>query len=266
MTILGGGQIGSVIEGMALGMGDVMVVDLKGVRINGENTGVVAAEDMKVNPLISEVLHVCIPWGDGFIGSVLGLVGEKTELVIIHSTVPVGTTERVNEAIGREVAVHSPVRGIHPDLEEGIRKFVKYVGTDNELLQIRAAKHLSDMGCENVVMGPSSRDTELAKILSTTYYGWNIIFEKEVNRICKAMGCDFDTVYTSWNRSYNEGYEELGKGVGDEVCVVRPVLKQMDGPIDRPYEGKGGHCITSNVDFIDTFLTRVIKERNETYY
>ncbi len=112
--------------------------------------------------------------------------------------------------------------------------------------------HLERMGIV-VEDGGGSRDTEMAKIMSTTYYGWNIIFEKEMKKLCDREGLDFEKVYSDWNETYNEGYRKLGMG-----HVVRPVLEDMPGKI-------GGHCITPNCKLIDTFLTRTILERNEAY-
>src|SRR4051812_21023221 len=69
-----------------------------------------------------DVLHICIPYSDHFEAIVRG----KQHLfspafTVIHSTVPIGTSEKLD-------ALHSPVRGKHPQLEESIRTFVKYVG------------------------------------------------------------------------------------------------------------------------------------------
>lgn len=253
IRILGGGQIGTAIEELAgAGMG-TYVVDLKFARLDGKDFNPSSGDINPYRGQSHKIIHVCIPWGDTFVGAVLGQITSETEMIIIHSTVPVGTTDRINKVIGRELAVHSPVRGVHPDLAEGIRKFAKYVGTEEAALKSKVSEHLCDLGCEDVVVGFTSRETELAKILSTTYYGWNIVFEKEVNRICKQMEVDPDVVYRHWNSTYNEGYRELGKD-----NVVRPVLEHMEGQI-------GGHCVTGNLDLLDNFITRTIKERNETY-
>ena len=184
-----------------------------------------------------DVLHVCIPWSKSFVDIVKGEVRVfKPKLVIIHSTVIPGTTKKIGK-----LAVHSPVRGVHPNLHKGIRTFVKYIGADDKKTGLLAKKHLESVGMKTKVFSPSST-TELGKILDTTYYGVCIAFHKEMMRLCDAFGVDFDSVMTDFNKSYNKGYAELGMS-----HVVRPVLKAEKGPI-------GGHCVVQNAELLDTFF------------
>lgn len=201
----------------------------------------------KVSDLVGrfDVMHVCLPSLKDFVGVAKKYIKEyKPRLVIVHSTVPVGTTKKI-----APFAVHSPIRGVHPHLEKGIRTFVKYFGGAKAK---QAAKIFSDMGIRTQVFR-NSEATELGKILDTTYYGWNIIFAKEVARICGRLHLDFDEVYTIPNLEYNEGYRKLGRG-----NVARPVLKAMKGKI-------GGHCIIPNCELLDDWLTDTLKKRNRTY-
>ena len=70
-----------------------------------------------------EILHVCIPYNNSFIKTVKGQIKKiKPKLTIIHSTVALGTTKKIGGAV-----VHSPVRGVHPKIYEGIKTFVKYI-------------------------------------------------------------------------------------------------------------------------------------------
>src|ERR1035437_9609165 len=172
-----------------------------------------------------DVLHVCIPWSDKFV-SIVKAERKKInpKITIIHSTVVPGTTKKIGGMV-----VHSPVRGIHPYLYEGIKTFVKYVGADDKKTGELAKKHLESLGIKAVVFYPSVT-TELGKILDTTYYGVIIAWHKEMKKICDKMGVDFDQAVTSFNGTYNEGYTKLGK-----KNVVRPVLFADNKPI-------GGHC------------------------
>lgn len=192
-----------------------------------------------------DVLHICYPPIRNFVSVTKGYIREyRPKLVIVHGTVPVGTTSKV-----AAFAVHSPIRGVHPHLEKGIRTFVKYFGGARAK---EAAKIFSDMGIRTQAFR-SPETTELAKILDTTYYGWNIIFAKEVARICDRLHLDFDEVYTIPNLEYNEGYRKLGRG-----NVARPVLKAMKGKI-------GGHCVIPNCELLDDWLTNTLKKRNRVY-
>ncbi len=191
------------------------------------------------------VLHVCYPPIKNFVEVTREYAKEyDSELVIIHGTVAVGTTA----AIGKD-AVHSPVRGTHPHLAEGMKTFVKYFGGPKAE---EAAAYFKNIGIP-VKTFAKSETTELAKILDTSYYGWNILFAKEVKRVCEAMELDFEEVYTIPNRDYNEGYKKLGR-----ENVVRPVLNPVPGKI-------GGHCIIPNTELLDDWLTNTLKNRNKEY-
>lgn len=192
-----------------------------------------------------DVLHICYPPIKNFISASKAYIKQyNPKITIIHSTVPVGTTKHVHEN-----AVHSPVRGTHPNLEKGIKEFVKYFGGKKSKL---AARIFSKIGVK-VKIFEKSETTELAKILDTTYYGWNIVFCKEAKAICDKLDLNFDDVYTFPNLDYNKGYAELGK-----KNVIRPVLKPNPGKI-------GGHCVVPNCDLLNSWLTNTVKQRNKTY-
>jgi UDP-N-acetyl-D-mannosaminuronate dehydrogenase len=185
-----------------------------------------------------EVLNICIPYnGDEFIEVVkkeIGLI--KPGLVIIHSTVAPGTTKKIADETG-VMAVHSPVRGVHPNLFEGVKTFVKYIGADTEQAGIIAKDHLESLGMKTKVFTPS-KTTELGKLFSTTYYGLCIAYHAEMKKICEKEGVDFDKTVTDFNKTYNEGYVQLGK-----PNVVRPVLYPPEG-------GIGGHCVIPNAKIL----------------
>ncbi|NMB92554.1 MAG: hypothetical protein GYA31_02970 [Parcubacteria group bacterium] len=192
-----------------------------------------------------DVLHICYPPIKNFINITKSYIKKyNPKLVILHSTVPVGYAKKVGA-----IAVHSPIRGKHPHLEKGIKTFVKYFGGPKAK---EAAKYFSQIGIKTKIM-TNSETTELLKILDTTYYGWNIVFAKEVKRICDKLKLDFNEVYTIPNQDYNEGYIKLKM-----PHVVRPVLKPMEGKI-------GGHCIIPNLYLLKDWLTDIIKERNKKY-
>ncbi|MDP3015297.1 MAG: hypothetical protein Q8N28_02710 [bacterium] len=192
-----------------------------------------------------DILHICYPPVKNFINITKNYIKEyNPKLVIIHSTIPVGTTQKISS-----FAVHSPVRGVHPRLEKGIKTFVKYFGGEKAK---EAARYFSKIGIKTKRF-KKSETTELLKILDTTYYGWNIIFAKEVKRISDKLKLDFDEAYTIANQDYNEGYRKLGK-----LNVIRPILRAMSGKI-------GGHCIIPNCDLLDDWVTKTIKNRNKKY-
>ena len=186
------------------------------------------------------VLHICFPYSASFADEVGRYRTQfSPELVIIHSTVPVGTSAQLG-------AEHSPCRGKHPDLEEGIRVFAKFFGGKGAE---RAAKYFSNEGITTKTT-PSSESTEAMKLWDTTIYGWNILLEKAIHSFCIKHTLDFDIVYTEANRSYNEGYEKLG-----HPEYAKYILRHVEGKI-------GGHCVIPNLEMLDSEIAQIIQKFN----
>lgn len=183
-----------------------------------------------------EVLNICIPFIENFVDVVKDYINKyNPEYTVIHSTVSPGTTEK----IGGKVC-HSPVRGLHPNLDLGIKTFLKYIGSEDQDVSISYQKHLEELGIKSYIC-KSSKTTEYSKLLDTTYYGMCIAFHADVSNLCENEDLDFDEVMTLYNKTYNEGYNTLGK-----PNVMRPVL----------YAAKkiGGHCVTPNANILKKYF------------
>lgn len=196
-----------------------------------------------------ELLHVCYPWSSSFVSATRTYIRNyKPKLVIIHSTVPVGTTKKCGS-----ICVHSPVRGRHPHLAEGIKKFVKFIGAQNfdtleDTICFYNTAGITWYRCHN------AESSELLKLVCTTYYGWNIVFEKEVRKLCKKYSASFLDVYHASNVTYNDGYQAL-----KEPQFTRPNLAHIPGPI-------GGHCVIPNCQILkDWDVAQFILEKNKAY-
>lgn len=187
-----------------------------------------------------DVLHICFPYSDRFVEYVKFYEeAMKPSLVIVHSTVPVGTCDPNGW-------VHSPVRGVHPELEQGIRTFVKFFGGKDARI---AAGLFQAVGINiDVRICELAKNTEALKLWDTTIYGMNILVEKAIHAYCERHGLDFETVYTEANRTYNEGYTQLG-----HPEFSKYVLKDYPGPI-------GGHCVRENWELLDDPIAEISKD------
>lgn len=187
-------------------------------------------------------LHICIGYSPKFVEIVKQYQHQYTpDYTIIHSTVPIGTSRECD-------AVHSPVRGVHPNLEQGIRTFIKYFGGRDSFIcsQVFVEKGLS------VKSVPDSETTEALKMWDTTQYGAMILLNKEIHRFCKENNLDFDIIYTHANRTYNEGYAKLNRPE-----VARPYLAFKNEKI-------GGHCVIPNAYLLESKTAYRIRKYNET--
>jgi len=94
-----------------------------------------------------DIMHVCYPCSSKslFVDSVVSYVLRfSPSLVIVNSTVPVGTTEEIYAKTNVDV-VHSPVRGVHVMMKEHLRFWIKYIGAVNKRAAKKAAEHFRSL-------------------------------------------------------------------------------------------------------------------------
>lgn len=184
----------------------------------------------------ADVMHICFPYDNNFEFEVLRYAKEiDPNIIIIHSTVPVGTTRKIYDTLlQRKVVAHSPIVGKHPDLKDSIQnKFIKtFAGLPNSTATASVLKN--KLHIQEIKEFKNPESTELAKLLSTTEYAWHIMIATEVNRLCEALNLPFGEVYSFWRSNYNRGYEKK---------YSRPILEPCTGTI-------GGHCILENLDLL----------------
>jgi len=188
-----------------------------------------------------KILHICIPYDKNFVKTISKEIKKiKPKLVIIHSTVAPGTTKKIIEETKNKMIIHSPIRGIHPHLYQGIKTFVKYIGAENKKAGEMAKKHLNSLGIKTEAFYPA-KTTELGKLFDTTYYALCVAWHGEMKKICDKEGIDFEKVVTDFNKTYNEGYKKLKMN-----HVVRPVL-------NPPKKFIGGHCLIPNTKILKKY-------------
>lgn len=224
--ILGVGEVGSAIKELVEKKHQVVVRDLDQDEFSGQNL---------------EILHICIPYTRKFEKIVADAIKEtKPQLTIINSTVKPGTTQAIHAKTQANV-VHAPMIGDHPHLFKYLGVFTKPLGASSDKAYQLAKDHFETLGVKTTQFD-SPLESELAKIMSTTYYAWNILFEKWLWQVSQKNRANFDQVYTQWNQIYNQGYKS------SKPNVVRPILKHQPGPI-------GGHCLLPNAKILDDWLS-----------
>ena len=227
--ILGYGEIGKAIHKLYTN------------NVNSQNFQIFI-KDLDRDDALTEIdiLNVSIPFNDtfNFISTVQNVIlTSSAKLTIIHSTVAVGTIRKLKESIPHLKIVHSPCRGVHPNLYEGILTFPKIVGGVTLEDSQSALDHLQSLNIKTVVCD-NSETTELAKLLDTSYYGICIAYHGEAKKACIEFDANFDQAMTMYNQTYNEGYATL-----DKRNVIRPVLTPPPGKI-------GGHCVVENAELL----------------
>lgn len=215
--IIGAGEIGRSVYEVLKDVADVSIRDIDSDIVGQFN-----------------YVHITFPYTDNFVELVRGyeeLYSPHT--IIVHTTTKIGTIRNLGEK-----AVHVPIRGKHPNLAQSIKTFRLYIGGNDIDRVTDVAAIFKQVVPDVYILDQPPETTEALKILSTTYYGWNIIFEKWAHDFCERYEIPFEVVYTDANKSYNEGYTKMGM-----PQFVRPVLEHMPGCI-------GGHCVRQNCDMM----------------
>jgi len=179
--------------------------------------------ELGVIPKSIEFMHIAYPYIDGrFIDSTIKYIASfNPRLVIIHSTIPPGTTRLIQSKVDSIVA-YSPVRGKHPNLYEHLRFWTKWVSAASRAGIELARRHLEEAGFKvRVARDPES--LELAKLWETVYRAAMIACWQEIHRISRKLGAD---------KFVKEVHEVLG-----------------DRPIYYP-DVIGGHCLIPNTKIL----------------
>jgi UDP-N-acetyl-D-mannosaminuronate dehydrogenase len=196
-----------------------------------------------------DTMHVCLPCKiqEKFVDTVAKYAKQfKPKLLIINSTVPPGTTKKIDEQCKCLVA-HSPVRGVHKNPEYmkwELKRWTKYVGGVNTKATDAARKHFEKTGLKVKTL-KSCAETELAKLFETTYRAWMIACFQEMHRMSRHFGGDFDEAVDFLEDTHR-------------LRLDRPVM--FPGFI-------GGHCLIPNTELLlnayDSEFLRLILTSNE---
>lgn len=174
-----------------------------------------------------DIVHICIPFSPTFNSTVTWYQTKyKPKLTIIHSTVPIGTTSKLKDA------VHSPILGKHDNMEQSIRSFPKWVGGEEAFA---AAEYFRDHGLEAVEV-PTSEETEALKLMCLMKYGVDIATAQYRKEVADMLDFPYEDVLL-WDEFYN-------KYVGENL--KRSLLTP-------PGDTIGGHCVLQNMPFMKIF-------------
>lgn len=174
-------------------------------------------------PKDCKILNICIPWGNHFVEIVNEYIERlRPDLTINHSSVPIGTTKKLNGNV-----IHSPVRGKHPNIKDGLKKYVKFVGYNNDDGLVMGSAYLDKVFKTDFVYNTDC--TEFLKIQSLAKYLVYLGLADEINEMAETVGCKFSHVQ-EWDRTQN-------KAINDFYDDMKwPVLSAPKGKI-------GGHCV-----------------------
>jgi UDP-N-acetyl-D-mannosaminuronic acid dehydrogenase len=161
----------------------------------------------------------------------LAPVLSKGDLIILESTSPVGTTEKMRDWLLEELGTdfdsnnflfaHCPERILPGQmLKELVTNDRIAGGLTPEASQ--RAKELYETFCTAEIFVTDARTAELAKLTENSYRDVNIAFANEMSMICDSLGIDVWELIRLANRHPRVNILQPGPGVGGHCIAVDP--------------------------------------------
>jgi UDP-N-acetyl-D-mannosaminuronic acid dehydrogenase len=163
---------------------------------------------------------------------------QEGNLVILESTSPVGTTERVRDIIATvrpdlfppspNASCPSPVFIAHcPERVLPGNILRELVGNDRIIGGInrasaQKAQELYKTFCSGTILLTDSKTAELAKLVENSYRDVNIAFANELSLICDRVGINVWELISLANRHPRVSILQPGPGVGGHCIAVDP--------------------------------------------
>ena len=137
---------------------------------------------------------------------------DKKALVLIESTVKVGTCRRISEKFGLKILAHCPHRyWIEDPVNHGVRQ-LRVIGTLNEESLEKGMRFYKSLDIPLHVC-PTIEVAEICKIAENAYRFVQIAFAEELRMTCEAKGIPFNEVRKACNTKWNTGILEARKGI-----------------------------------------------------
>ena len=151
----------------------------------------------------------------------VGRAIKQYTVIVDKSTVPVGTADKVRQAIAAETTVEFDVVSNPEFLKEGaaLDDFLKpdrvVIGTESE----RARKVMGELygpfvRTENPIIFMDTRSAELTKYAANAMLATRISFMNDIALLCEKVGADVDFVRRGMGSDKRIGYPFLFPGVG----------------------------------------------------
>ena len=204
----------------------------------------------KISDLVEEtkVIFVCVPTpmrkdGTCYTGIVEEVIREINEtatdhIVVIKSTIPPGTTDRINSEYTHSTIIFNPEFLTEENFLDDFKNQKRIIlGGDrkgtNKLRQI-----YSKVFPNATIVKTGSNTAEMVKYFTNTFLATKVSFANEMHSVCEQIGIDYDKVV-----EYATYDERLGKS--------HWAVPGLDGDF-----GFGGHCLPKDLSaIINTFKT-----------
>lgn len=153
----------------------------------------------------------------------------EDNLVILESTSPVGTTERIEEIlyemrpdlVGKVHTAHCPERVLPGHILRELVDNDRIIGGTSKAA-VSKAKALYKTFCNGAILETDSKTAELSKLVENSFRDVNIAFANELSVICDRLGINVWETIALANRHPRVNILQPGPGVGGHCIAVDP--------------------------------------------
>lgn len=303
IAVVGTGYVGLVTGTCFSEMGNhVMCVDIDANKVEQMRNGVIPIYEPHLDVLFERnirqsrlqfttnleeaiadatIVFLALPTPPGEDGSadlsyVLGVAGQlgkmikDYKIIINKSTVPVGTSEKVREAIAKNCGTHFDVISNPEFLREGfaVDDFMKpdrvVIGTRSE----KAKKIMSDLYAPFVRQGNpiyfmDERSAELTKYAANAFLAAKITFMNEIANLCEKVGANVDAIRIGIGSDSRIGKRFLFAGIGyGGSCFPKDVQALYRTASDYQYDFK----VLSSVMQVNEKQKTILVDKLKNYF
>jgi len=198
----------------------------------------------------------------------LGKIIRDYKVIVDKSTVPVGTAEKVREAIARNAKTDFDVVSNPEFLREGIavEDFMKpdrvVIGTSSERAKKLMEKLYDPFVRQgNPILFMDERSAEVTKYAANSYLAARISFMNEIANLCELVGANVDLVRKGIGSDMRIGKRFLFPGIGyGGSCFPKDVQALVKTSKEYNYDFKILNSVMKVNEIQKSILTKKIKD------
>jgi len=201
----------------------------------------VKSEKLKANttPVEADVFIIAVPtpFHEGFVPNIDYVVSatkaiasyvKEGDIVILESTSPVGTTDRVEEVLKEEgvdtsklYIAHCPERVLPGQIMRELVENDRIVGGTTPKATQKTVEFYKTF-VDGEVLSTDAKTAEMAKLTENSFRDTNIAFANELSILCDKFGIDVWELISLTNRHPRVNVLNPGAGVGGHCIAVDP--------------------------------------------